>query len=400
MSMKQLYTLCLIITTLPATGADTRVILHAGADCRPFSYVEDDMARGNYVDIFSTAFLKKPGYCVGVGPVRHESRALNYTDYVAKIQTRVDLMQLKGDGYIRLAGGCEVHGEVNISLKPVGELVLLEVENHQYMFDDDSLPVGPFVFKLTKEEASIFLTRIISGIESVSAWTESGTTRDKSLVVFFPMETESLQAQLYEYSMDDELDPIMEMIEDFVLEHRPESALEAGSNSTQDFLGEGEDIKHAKIELSDAHMLYEGDNILVLLNGRALIQSLSLSESPSTMLLEKRYSCQLGTEDIEGIVNSLVAGDLIALDLQDRTGQPDELRISISITNYKSQTREISVWRDHHLGPIEYRESTRKRFDNIRQVLQLVDYERQRLSPRHKRLLFSCPENRVQALAD
>ncbi len=285
---------------------------------------------------------------------------------------RLKDMRLKDEGYISLAGGCEVHGEVNISLKPVGEQVLLEVENHQYLYDNDSNPIEPFTFKLTAEEAALFMSQILSEIKSVSDWTEPGSTRDKSLAISFPMESESIKVQLFEYSMDEELDPIMEMIEDYILEHSPQFTVKAVRNITQEFLGTEENLKQAKIELTDAHMLWGGDNILVLLDGRVRLRSVTRQESPSEGLWEKRYSCQLDTESMQGIIDSLMATDLLTLELYDRKGLPDEGRMSITLTNYLDQTYTISVWKGSTLGPIEYQESPRRQFDKVYRIIKNI----------------------------
>ena len=286
-------------------------------------------------------------------------------------------MRLESAGYIKLTGGCEVHGELNITMRPECGEILFHVKNNLYLYDE-SKPVNNFTFRLPEDDVARFLRELKELLDHTACHNENGGTYDKSLEVYLPMEGHLFEATFHEYTMEESLDDAMTCITQLVLSNNP-----VALNATSEFLGQGEELGKVVINISDAHMMYGGHTIRLNLDGKAEVQLLYLDNTSGNMN-EIRYSLSLGRSDINTIVKTLVNSDLVTIELDDRPGLPDELRISLDVTNSAGESCNLSTWAGSTPGPGQYPGSPRERFDtSFRVVKNIVVAECDKIEPEY-----------------
>ncbi len=302
---------------------------------------------------------------------------------------------LAGVCKVFISGGCEVYAEGTITLVPVNEeTTKVQVDNSgEYFFGGSSQTVSSFEIEIDSGEASAFIGNCKKLAESEEGEPDLFSTRNAKVTLDF-----ALQGTDFQFSGDEAaswypLDPLIEAIEAFVASSKEKAGACASSdvasftknagaltpsghpseNQTEAFLGNPEERAEAQFLLYDMSGLFGGRMVSMTGKGNVAVQSVSPNPEKNR-LWEREYIFDLSSEHAEKITDEIIDADPLAIQLEDRTGVPDEVRIRFSITNSKKESFSLEDWERSSLHPDTSRDHPRKRFDRICHALKRLEH--------------------------
>lgn len=267
-------------------------------------------------------------------------------------------MQFIKEGYIKISGGDEVYTESKIIFKP-GSQVNIELKNqakYGYFYDKNE-QLKDFNSFISAGQMDKFLKDIgdiIPKLKKTDVKSLENITADIQLASV----SNTFKSDKYD------LDPLLSIIENFVINSSKIKISASINNKTSKFIGSTSDFK---IELNNLHGLYGGRNILIYGDGRAFIQS---AEIKNNSLTEKRYTMILNKSEIQKIINDFINNDFCALKSDmPKSILPDTSVFSISLTGLKADKYEVITTQQSNLLPNEYIKSDRKKIDSVYKIL-------------------------------
>jgi len=111
----------------------------------------------------------------------------------------------------------------------------------------------------------------------------------------------------------------------------------AADGETGAFLGPPSGWDACRVELHDVHGLWGGVAVWVEGSGRAVVQRVDASRT------EARYALALG-DDARALLRRAAEVDVLAVEVPDRPGVPDEARPRIVLQGPAGERREVSKW--------------------------------------------------------
>ncbi len=279
---------------------------------------------------------------------------------------------LKNFSRIKISGGCEVFAEGSISFVPLDhDKAMVQVENSgNYFYDEHSEPIPSFEVKVLTEQLSIFIDNWIKLIDSVKKNTEYLNTRNAVVLFDLSLQERDVQLSFSENQDGFQLDPLINAIEEFVTTCHKKSkppplssdTLFTPKNLTEEFLGSLEKREKAVLQYNNMNGLHGGSVIVVTGLGNVMVQLVSPDDEKNKMW-EKRYSFDVSPEQLEEIFIEIINNDVLTIQMEDRTGVPDETRIHFSMTNENNDFFKLDTWERMSLSPDEYQNNPRAKFD-------------------------------------
>ena len=114
--------------------------------------------------------------------------------------------------------------------------------------------------------------------------------------------------------------------------------LAQAQSKTATFFGPEQTWGDARIELQDVHGLWGGQAIYVEGSGRCVVQLVDKS------LTSRVWNVKLQAREAQVIIKQAIEQDLLALEIPDRMGVPDEARHALLLVNGGEQIRELDKW--------------------------------------------------------
>ena len=277
-----------------------------------------------------------------------------------------------------ISGGCEVYAEGTITLVPVNdERTKVLVDNSgEYFYDGSSQTASSFEIEIDAGEASAFVGTCKKLAGSEEGGPDLFSTRNAKVTLDF-----ALQGGDFHFSGDEDrdwypLDPLIEAIEAFVascLEKANTPSELPSGNQTEAFLGNPGERAEAQFLLYDMSGLFGGRMVSMTGRGNVAIQTVS-RDPEKNRLWEREYFFDLPSEHVERIVGEIIDDDPLSIQLEDRMGVPDEVRIRFSITNSKKESFSLEDWERSSLHPDTDRDHPRKKFDRICHALKRLEH--------------------------
>jgi len=114
---------------------------------------------------------------------------------------------------------------------------------------------------------------------------------------------------------------------------------------------------------------------MVSMTGQGNVAVHTVSHDPEkNRMWEKEYFFDLPSEHVERITGEIIDADPLTIQLEDRPGVPDEVRIRFSITNSRKESFSLEDWERSALLPGTDGDHPRKRFDRICQALKRLEH--------------------------
>jgi len=278
---------------------------------------------------------------------------------------------LKDISQIKISGGCEVYAEVCITFKPLGkDKTLVQVDNSGgYFYGEASIPIPSFELKVDNDRLSKYIKTWIGLMDSVEKKTDYFSTENATVLFDISLQDRKVHFSYAENEGGYQLDPIIESIDAFVATCHKKVTSSMSSkppfspkNKTEAFLGSPEEREKLVLQFNDMNGLHGGRLIVVTGTGNALVQIVSYDNEQKKMW-EKRYVFDISPAQLNDIFTNIINSDVMTIQLEDRTGIPDETRIHFSMTNENNDTFHLETWEKSSLPPDAYKDSPRARFD-------------------------------------
>ncbi len=261
---------------------------------------------------------------------------------------------LKDVSQIKISGGCEVFAEGCITFKPSGkDKTMVQVDNSgRYFYDETSNPIPSFGIKVYTEQLSKYIENWIELMDSVQKKTNYFSTRNATVLFDFSLQNGKVHFSHAENQGGYQLDPIIESIETFVATCQkkvtpspPMSSkpLFSAKNKTEEFLGSPDEREKVVLQFNDMNGLHGGRVIVVNGVGNALVQIVSPNNEQKKMW-EKRYLFNISHAQLNDIFTDIINNDVLTIQLEDRSGIPDEVRIHFSMTNGNNDFFNLETW--------------------------------------------------------
>lgn len=291
---------------------------------------------------------------------------------------------LKDVSQIKISGGCEVFAEGCITFIPLGkDKTMVQVDNSgRYFFYENSNPIPSFGIKVYTEQLSMYIKNWIELMDSVQKKTDYFSTRNATVLFDFSFQDGKVHFSHSENQGGYQLDPIIESIEAFVATCQkkvtpspPMSSkpLFSAKNKTEEFLGSPDEREKVVLQFNDMNGLYGGRVIVVNGVGNALVQIVSPNNEQKKMW-EKRYLFNISHAQLNDIFTDIINNDVLTIQLEDRSGNPDESRIHFSMTNGNNDFFQLETWEHSSLPPDAYQNSPRAKFDKACIVLKRLEH--------------------------
>ena len=291
---------------------------------------------------------------------------------------------LKDVSQIKISGGCEVFAEGCITFVPMDkDKTMVQVDNSgRYFFDENANLIPSFELKVYTEQLSMYIKNWIELMDSVQKKTDYFSTRNATVVFDFSFQDGKVHFSHSENKGGYQLDPIIESIEAFVATCQkkvtpspPMSSkpLFSAKNKTEEFLGSPDEREKVVLQFNDMNGLYGGRVIVVNGVGNALVQIVSPNNEQKKMW-EKRYLFNISHAQLNDIFTDIINNDVLTIQLEDRSGNPDESRIHFSMTNGNNDFFQLETWEHSSLPPDAYQNSPRAKFDKACLVLKRLEH--------------------------
>ena len=291
---------------------------------------------------------------------------------------------LKDVSQIKISGGCEVFAEGRIAFIPLGkDKTMVQVDNSgRYFYDENDNPIPSFEIKVYTEELSMYIKNWIELMDSVQKKTDYFSTRNATVLFDFSFQDGKVHFSHSENQGGYQLDPIFESIEAFVATCQkkvtpspPMSSkpLFSAKNKTEEFLGSPDEREKVVLQFNDMNGLYGGRVIVVNGVGNALVQIVS-PDNEQKKMWEKRYLFNISHAQLNDIFTDIINNDVLTIQLEDRSGNPDESRIHFFMTNGNNDFFKLETWEHSSLPPDAYQNSPRAKFDKACLVLKRLEH--------------------------
>lgn len=291
---------------------------------------------------------------------------------------------LKDVSQIKISGGCEVFAEGCITFIPLGkDKTMVQVDNSgRYFCDENANPIPSFGIKVYTEQLSMYIKNWIELMDSVQKKTDYFSTRNATVLFDFSFQDGKVHFSHSENQGGYQLDPIIESIEAFVetcqKKVTPSSPMSSKplfspKNKTEEFLGSPDEREKVVLQFNDMNGLYGGRVIVVNGVGNALVQIVSPNNEQKKMW-EKRYLFNISHAQLNDIFTDIINNDVLTIQLEDRSGNPDESRIHFSMTNGNNDFFQLETWEHSSLPPDAYQNSPRAKFDKACLVLKRLEH--------------------------
>jgi len=291
---------------------------------------------------------------------------------------------IKDVSQIKISGGCEVFAEGCITLKPLDkDKTMVQVDNSgRYFYDETSNPIPSFGVKVYTEKLSMYIKNWIELIDSVQKKPDYFSTRNATVLFDFSFQDGKVHFSHSENQGGYQLDPIIESIEAFVATCQkkvtpspPMSSkpLFSAKNKTEEFLGSPDEREKVVLQFNDMNGLHGGRVIVVNGVGNAIVQIVCPNNEQKKMW-EKRYSFNISHAQLNDIFTDIINSDVLTIQLEDRSGIPDESRIHFSMTNGNNDFFKLETWEHSSLPPDAYQNSPRAKFDKVCLVLKRLEH--------------------------
>ncbi len=295
----------------------------------------------------------------------------------------IDYM-FKDVSQIKVSGGCEVFAEGSITFIPVDkDKTIVHVDNSgHYFYDENSKPIPSFEMKVQTEKLTQDIKNWMRLMNSVEKKPDYLSAQDATVLFDLSLQGGKVHFSHSENQEGYQLDPIIESIEAFVATcqktvrpptPKPSKPLFSAKNKTEEFLGSPDDREQVILQFNDMHGLYGGRVIVVNGSGNVMIQLVS-HNSEQQKMWEKRYLFNISSEQPDEIFTEIINNDILTIQLEDRSGQPDEARIHFSITNGNNDFFKLETWEHASLPPGAYQNSPRAKFDKTCLLLKRLEH--------------------------
>ncbi len=291
---------------------------------------------------------------------------------------------LKDVSQIKVSGGCEVFAEGSITFVPLDkDKMVIHVDNSgHYFYDENSDPIPSFEMEVQIKQLSPFIKNWMKLMDSVEKKTDYFSTQDATVLFDLSLPGGKVHFSQSENQGGYQLDPIIESIEAFVAtcqeKVRPPAPISSKSlfsakNKTEEFLDSPDDRESVILQFNDMHGLYGGRVIVVNGSGNVMIQ-LVYHNSEQQKMWEKRYLFDISPEQLDEIFFEIINNDILTIQMEDRSGQPDEARIHFSVTNGNNGFFRLETWEHASLPPGAYQNSPRAKFDKVCLMLKRLEH--------------------------
>jgi len=293
---------------------------------------------------------------------------------------------LKKKGLIKVSGGCEVYEEGIITLQPVDGNILIHVDNQKHFFyADDNHPIPSFSISIPNEVMMPYMERIETIVKSPVPHTEFFNTREAVVTLYLPVTPETIDETWKENEGGYQIDPLLDVIDDMVKKcfelktpsrksDNKKSNNVARGNKTEQFFGKEDQRDTAVIYFTDMNGLHGGTNIVIQGNGQVMVLTVAPREveGKGIILWEKQYTFGLQDIEMQNIFSALIDNNFLNIELEDRQGLPEEIRVNVSVSNSKGSNYVLGAWEKNELLPDQYQKSPRKRFDNVCSAIERI----------------------------
>lgn len=289
---------------------------------------------------------------------------------------------LKSVSQIKISGGCEVFAQGCITFVPSDNgLVKVQIDNSgQHFYDVNSECMPSFEIDIQMGQLSRLIDNWIELIDTVKIETDSFNTRNAVVTFDFFLQDSEFNFTGSENKNGYQLDPLIDAIEEFVsLCHQQlnqslsSNPVFSPKNKTEKFLGDEKKKQKAVFQFNDLNGLHGGRLVVVTGMGNVMVQ-LVFPDEKTNKMWEKRYSFNIAAEQVNKIITSIIDNDILTIELEDRTGVPDEIRIDFSITNAANDFFQLETWEQSFLLPDDYLNHPRARFDKVCQELKRIEH--------------------------
>ena len=285
---------------------------------------------------------------------------------------------------IKISGGCEVFAEGCINFVPSGKgKTIVQVDNSgRYFYDENSDAIPSFEFKVHSQQLSVFIKNWIELMDTVKKKTDYFSTRNAVVSFDLTVRDREIHFSHSENQGGYQLDPIIESVEAFVAtchkKLKPQTPMSSkpffsARNKTEEFLGSPDEREKVILQFNDMNGLYGGRVIVVTGSGDVLVQ-LVFPNSEQGKMWDKRYSFDISPEQLNEIFNEIINNDVLTIQLEDRSGNPDESIIHFSMTNGNDNLFKLETWEQSSLPPDAYLNSPRAKFDKACLMLKRLEH--------------------------
>jgi hypothetical protein len=127
-------------------------------------------------------------------------------------------MELSDEGYVKISGGCECYTEATIRFRPApGGNVRVDLDNAGAWFYAGNVPRESLKIELAADEAAEFFGGLKAILDNPVA-TETASTRAAVIEVYLPLRGGTLEATWRELDMKHDVNPLVDLVEEFVEE--------------------------------------------------------------------------------------------------------------------------------------------------------------------------------------